>query len=278
MLRWAGDTPVVHVHTSLRRRAMVRDAALAAAARAMGCPVVLQVHGWDRTLVARRIRRVLGPAHAVLTVDPGLQPRLEQIRRAPVQVVCNPYDPAELPLRAPHQGVRLLFLGRLVPGKGVDTLLRACPGLSARHPGWSLQIAGDGPDRPRLQRLADDLGIRSRVRFLGWVQGAAKAACLAEATVLVHPSPEESAPLAVVEALAAGLPVVAARTGAVPALVGAAGVLLPSATAAALAWAIDEVVADPRMGAHGPEQVRACHPDRVAAHLLSIYADVSRAA
>ena len=119
------------------------------------------------------------------------------------------------PFRAPSSEFRVLFLGRLVEVKGVDLLIQACAPLK----GVTLTIAGDGPERPALERLAVQTGSAARVRFVGQQLGPAKEALLAEADALALPSrvlPDgrtDSAPVVLLEAMAAGLPVVATRVG-----------------------------------------------------------------
>jgi glycosyltransferase involved in cell wall biosynthesis len=107
----------------------------------------------------------------------------------------------------------VLFVGRLVPEKGTDRLLE----IVSRFVGLTLTVAGDGPERPRLEGLARDLGIAGRVEFLGAVArdriGALYRACRAVAVPSLWPEPFGIIGL---EAMAAGRPVVAFRTGGIP--------------------------------------------------------------
>lgn len=138
-----------------------------------------------------------------------------------------------------------LALGRLHPNKGFELLLEA---LSATRE-IRLWIAGDGPMRPQLQRLATRLGLAARVRFLGWREDI--AALLASADVLVCPSLHEPLGNVVIEAWSAGLPVVATATDGPAGLIrnGDTGVLVPLPSSAdggpiALARALERVCAD----------------------------------
>ena len=99
----------------------------------------------------------------------------------------------------------LLFLGRLVPTKGVDRLIRAAAAL----PGpVEIRVAGDGPERANLERLARSLGVDAR--FEGWVHGERKEKLLGSCDALVVPSrADDGVPTVVFEAIARGLPVVA---------------------------------------------------------------------
>ena len=125
----------------------------------------------------------------------------------------------------------LLFLGRLVPIKGVDLLLQAAAGLDRNV---TLRIAGDGPERARLTALAAQLGVNAQ--FEGWVVGARKEELLHACDALVVPSrPGDGLPTVLAEARARALPIVATRVGAIPEYIGAdpnARVVRPQSPAA----------------------------------------------
>jgi glycosyltransferase involved in cell wall biosynthesis len=138
-----------------------------------------------------------------------------------------------------------LFLGRLVPIKGVDRLFDALP------PGLDLVVAGDGPMRAAWQASAP-----SGVRFVGEVRGAARADLLAAADLFVlpsHPLPDgrtEGTPTVLLEAMAAGLPIVATRTGGVPdVLTDGRDALLVDAAGPSLRDALARLAADPSLAA-----------------------------
>lgn len=132
----------------------------------------------------------------------------------------------------------LLYAGRLLPFKGVALAVEA----TAHLPRWRLVICGDGPDRDRLRRLADRLGVLDRVEFRGWVtQEELGRTMRDEADVFVFPSLHDQAPLVVAEAAAVGLPVVSLDRGGAP-LLGAHSVPTRShtETVAAIAQAVEE--------------------------------------
>lgn len=116
------------------------------------------------------------------------------------------------------QRLRMAYVGRLHPQKGLDRLLRAAPEIFARLPAWDWVLAGDGPQRQELQQLAEELGIASRVHFLGWRSDIPRV--LASSSLLVLPSRWEGMPNAVLEAMAAGLPVMCAPAEGVQELLG----------------------------------------------------------
>jgi len=102
-----------------------------------------------------------------------------------------------------------IFVGRLDPVKSLDTLLFALSKLSPDQK-WQLLIVGDGPERPRLEDLADKLSIRERVIFLGFRRDIERL--LKTADIYVQPSLWEGCSMSVLEAMAAGLPIIASRT------------------------------------------------------------------
>jgi glycosyltransferase involved in cell wall biosynthesis len=138
----------------------------------------------------------------------------------------------------------LLFVGRLQPWKGVETALRAL----ALLPGVCLAVAGDGEDRPRLERLAVELGVAQRVRFLGTVERPELPRYYSSADLLVATShASETFGIGLVEAQACGLPVVASRFGGFPEVVdeGRTGLLFAPRDHEALAAALRSLIAAP---------------------------------
>ncbi|MFW6049859.1 MAG: glycosyltransferase [Myxococcota bacterium] len=158
---------------------------------------------------------------------------------------------AALRRRLGMRGFTALFLGRLVPIKGVDVAVRAV----ARNPrAVELWVAGDGPERERLQNLARRLG--APVRFVGQVHGRAKWDLLRAADAMVAPSRAgartEGMPVAVLEGLAAGLPVVATRSGGLAEAIrnGHTGLHVPEGDPAAVAAALAKLRVDGVLRAH----------------------------
>jgi glycosyltransferase involved in cell wall biosynthesis len=145
----------------------------------------------------------------------------------------------------------LLFLGRLVPVKGADQLLRAAASL--REP-VDIRIAGDGPERERLAGLARSLGLC--VTFEGWVGGARKEALLRACDALVVPSrADDGLPIVLFEAQRRALPIIATRVGAIAEALepGPRVHLVPPDDAGALRHAIDALRASraPSLSADG---------------------------
>ena len=160
------------------------------------------------------------------------------------------YGIASGPEPAPYPGgSRLLFIGRLVPVKGIDTLLRAFATALREQPDLRLDIAGDGPLRGELESLAGELGLAGSVRFLGRTEGV--GAEMEQAATVVVPSLGEGFGMVALEAAERGRPVIASAVGGLPEIIadGRTGVLVPAGDAPALAAAIVALVRDPERAA-----------------------------
>jgi glycosyltransferase involved in cell wall biosynthesis len=276
---------VVHLHTEATR-GFWRDALFMALAIAARRPIILQLHGggfqrfYDGAdgLARASIRFLLD--HAALIVVPceavGVWTR-GVARRA--QVVCVP-DPVA-PVQAPQHGGRpslVLFLARLDPANGVFDLLEALSGVRAAVPGLRLMCAGEG-DRAAVARYAERLGIADMVRFTGWVGPSAKRALLESAMVFALPSYDEALPVSLLEAMAAGVPVVVSPVGGVPEVVvdGVSGFFAAPGDIASLRRLITKLLTDrplgERIGAAARDSVRLrCAPERALAKLGELYA------
>jgi glycosyltransferase involved in cell wall biosynthesis len=132
----------------------------------------------------------------------------------------------------------LLYFGRLdVFQKGLDTLLEAFAELRRARPTLKLRMAGRGKDTERVRAMARELGIEEGVRLLGAVSEAERQALFAGAAVQLMPSRFEGFGMVAAEAMAAGVPLVAAAAGSLPEVVGDGGVLVPAGDAKSLAAA-----------------------------------------
>lgn len=154
----------------------------------------------------------------------------------------------------------LLFLGRLVPIKGLVDLIEAVAGRAD----LLLVVAGDGPERPSLTELARR--VKANVRFVGYVAGRDKAELLAGADALLMPSRRlpsgrsEGTPVALLEGMAAGLPIIATRVGGISSLLGDGrqGLLVPERSPNDLRTAIDRLQHDPELRARLADAGQRC--------------------
>jgi glycosyltransferase involved in cell wall biosynthesis len=236
-------------------------------ARQLRLPVVFTAHGWSFTpgiaplqaSVYRGIERLAAPLSSkIITVsefDRQLALKARVTTEDRVITVYNgiPDVPASRRANPGGEPVRLVMVARFEPQKNHATLLRALAGLI--HRSWVLDLIGEGPLRSRMEDLSASLGLQSRVRFLG--QRTDVDQCLAGAQVSVLATNWEGFPLTILEAMRAGLPVVASSVGGVSEAVRdqQTGFLVPRGDVAPLRGAIERLLASPRlraeMGAHG---------------------------
>ncbi len=191
-----------------------------------------------RTRALRRARHVFCPSAYLRRIAVAWG-----VDTARVSVLPNPApDVPELPVRDDlraelgFDGDVLVFAGRLGPQKSFATALDAL----TRVPNVSLVVAGDGPERASLEQRAAELGLDTRVRFLGSVPRERVLRLFRAADASLLPSAWENFPHTVVEALAVGCPVIATSVGGVPEVVrdGENGLLVPARDAEALAAVI----------------------------------------
>jgi glycosyltransferase involved in cell wall biosynthesis len=233
---------------------------------APGAKLVSSKHNQDpfRAGSFRHVERALGRRAAkVIAISEAVRRFcVEDVGLPGDKVVVVPYGLDELPgawgENPPLELGRplLLSVSRLEPQKGLDTAVRAL----AELPGATLLVLGEGPDRGELESLASSLGVRDRLVLPGRVGNVAEL--YGRADMLVHPARWEGFGLALLEAMLAARPVVAARAGSAPELVedGRTGVLVPVDDVDALVSAVSGLLADPPraalLGRAGLERAR----------------------
>jgi glycosyltransferase involved in cell wall biosynthesis len=231
------------------------------AAAARGLPVVATNHFMPENLLDygplprflngtlsdwawRDLVRVYRRAHAVTAPTPRAADLL-RTRGLPTRAISCGIDLDRFGPADAHRSTATtaVFVGRLDPEKNVDELLRALVLTPAVH----AEIVGDGVCRTELESLAFDLGIARRVRFHGYLPDDDLIAVLRRGDVFCMPGTAELQSIATMEAMAAGLPVIAADAMALPHLVhhGVNGYLYPPGAPAALAAALRELDTDP---------------------------------
>jgi colanic acid/amylovoran biosynthesis glycosyltransferase len=180
-------------------------------------------------------------------------------------------EPAPMPTGGPH----LVAIGRLAEQKGFSLLVEAMGLVAPTLPGLHLTLVGDGPLRETLVAQTAALGLQNHVTFAGWQDEAGVRAALAAATALILPSFAEGLPVVVMEAMAAGRPIIATSIAGVPELVTPdVGWLVPAGDAQALADAVIRLAETPvatlaTMGRAGRARVLARHDINTEAEKLT---------
>jgi glycosyltransferase involved in cell wall biosynthesis len=157
---------------------------------------------------------------------------------------------------------RLVSVHALLSRKGTDILIQAIARIKRQIPTVHALIAGDGPELQRLTRLSRELGADSYVTFLGRVPRHELPALYRSAAAFCHPARTDTFPMAVLEAMACGIPVLASSAGALPEMVGSAGLIHPVGSADALSEQIGEVLGH---GAHRDQLSVAARERAIAA-------------
>jgi glycosyltransferase involved in cell wall biosynthesis len=259
-----------------------------------GIPVLYTPHGWAigsrisraQGFVYRQIERRTAPLSAaiinVCEYERQLATRHRVGKDRQHRVIHNGMPDVSPLLRAKPilEPCRIVMVARFEQPKDHGTLLHAMAGL--RHLAWDLELVGDGPEEPAARTLAESLGLAERVRFRGALASA--AASLAEAQIFVLSSRSEGFPRSILEAMRAGLPVVATEVGGVAEAVehGRTGLLVPPQSVNAMRSAMESLLRDPfRRAAFGASGRRAYEAKftfgRMLRDTVSIYEQVTGA-
>jgi glycosyltransferase involved in cell wall biosynthesis len=285
LARWCvGPGPrIAHVHMAARG-SMYRKALVVAVAKAMRRPVVLHVHAGPGDIDAfldrlgplrRRILRAgFAASDRVLAVSTSSAATL-RARLIDAEIVVVPNAPPRVepnPPRPRREQVEVLFLGGFDnPVKGGTVLVEALPALLSRCPQARVLLAGPG-------EVPDDLP--SEASWGGWLDEAAKDRAFRNADLFAMPSLSEGLPVALLEAMARGLPVVVSRVGGVPEIAtdGEDVLLVEPGDPAELASRLAELVEDPErrreLGEAAIARVERLGDDEVYGRLDAIYTEL----
>ncbi len=266
-----------------------------AAARGVAVALISTCHNWTNDTRALRIyasldRWVLRRFPLVAAVSPGVAGALRRagLPAGSVRVIGNGIDIDRFRLAAGELRAELArgggpvvgMAGRLVPSKGFDDVIAVASEVLARVPGARFAVLGDGPHRAALEALASKAGVAGALVFLGRRGDAERF--YASIDIFVLPSYNEGMPMTVLEAMAAGKPVIATRAGSIPDIVrhGETGLLYTPGDRASLAGSLSRLAGEPelarRMGARGQEVVAREHSAAaMAQRYLSAYEELA---
>jgi glycosyltransferase involved in cell wall biosynthesis len=292
-LRLAHRPRVLHLQVS-ERSSFLRKGALLLLGRMMGMKTVLHHHGAEVipffTGTAAPMRWLVRRAAALADMNIVLGERWRRflmdevgIDATKVTIVYNAAPDLGGSRIARRPGpMRFLLLANLSPRKGVGEFLRACALLVSEGRDIHATLAGGGDVR-RYANEANALGLADRCTFTGWVGRERAETLIASSDALVLPSFDEGMPMAILEALSAGLPVIATPVGAIPeALSGERHALLtPPGDADALAAAMRRLMDDGELADHLRREGRRLYEERFQldaymARLVQLYAGLDR--
>jgi glycosyltransferase involved in cell wall biosynthesis len=257
-LKRSFDYDLVHAHYAAPGADAVRRAQ-------PGAPYVVSVHGGDLLGVAcrsragaRAVRHGLEGARITLANSTDMASAARDHGARDARVVHLGADVPEA--LSPHRAERLVTVGHLVPRKRHADVLRAIWLLRDSHPGLRWVVVGDGPERPALERLTQELGLTGRVEFRGALPHDEAVRIAQSGAAFVLPSVDEAFGVAYIEAMAGGVPAIGCVHEPGPEEISRLGggmLLVPPGDPERLASRIEEVVGDERERRRTGERARA---------------------
>lgn len=278
---------IVHLHAS-QDFSYIRKGSMALLGKLAGRRVVWHSHGSQFHRFYENLGRVGGSLVRLILRRADLLLVLSEAERdyfsaivpgAQIAVLHNPYPPfpKRESLALAQRRPVVLTLGRLGQRKGTYDILKAAPQVIAGCPDAEFQVGGDG-DVEAVRTAAQEAGLAGHFKVLGWVAGEQKETCLAEAKVFLLPSYHEGLPVAILEAMAHGLPVVTTPVGGIPETVsdGVNGLLIPPGEPSAIAGAVLRLLQDDplaqRLAANGQRDAQTSYSvESVLGQLYRIY-------
>jgi glycosyltransferase involved in cell wall biosynthesis len=258
-----------------------------------GIPLIAHFHGFDasrRSVIEAyemSYRRMFAYASSVVAVSKYMRERLIRLGCPPEKLIVSPCGPSasfSTVVPAPHSNT-IVAVGRLVEKKAPELLIKAFHKALSKRPELSLTIVGDGPLRSSCENLIRSLGLESHVSLTGVLSPDeirdlfSRSFLLAQHSVVASDGDSEGTPVAIMEAGAASLPVVATRHGGIPDVIqdGVTGLLVAEGDVDGMAAAIATLAADrPRareMGSRARERIQTefsidKHIGKIAAAIL----------
>jgi colanic acid/amylovoran biosynthesis glycosyltransferase len=223
--------------------------------------LITEFHGYDYQMAVGNLRNMYGNlfrmADLLLANSPSTRDKIIELGADPASVRIHPmgidlarFPARSRPIKSPDEPLRILTVARYVPKKGLDSGIRAFQNVKDRYPNRTLSydIIGYGPEQESLQRLIDELGLAGSVSLLGPRTNEEVIAQMAGADLFLLPSILEPLGVVLLEAQAAGLPIVATETDGIPFAVvpGRSALLVPPADADAMAEALCRLIDHPQ--------------------------------
>ncbi len=285
------EPDIVHAHIANQ---------FAAAARRCGVPWVLTAHGVRhremalRTGLLNRIRgwvvrreefSLMRAARHLISISPFITDVFSGELTADVVHIDNPVDEAFFEARRSPEAGRILYVGRLIPRKDIKTLLHAFADARDACPGLRLRLAGEGISGlepsgypAELMRIIAERDLAQSVEFLGQLDDSALIGEYEKCSLMVVSSVLETAPMVILQAMAAGVPVVSTDVGGIRYLIqdGESGFLVPARDHAALASRMTSIVSDAGLARNMGERSREIAAQRfrapdIAARTRDVY-------
>jgi glycosyltransferase involved in cell wall biosynthesis len=280
---------IIHVHLA-GEISLLRKVPMLALAKALRRLLIVHVHACSEESLFIKTPRwawrySLHAADRVIALSPSWEKAIRRhVAGARVIVVPNPVRSFLPPTRRCRMSARVLYVGKLEPRKGYDTLIRAAALVLNEFPQTDFWFAGHG-QMDAAQSQAEHYGVSSHIHLLGWVTAVELEQIYSDVDLFCLPSHNEGVPMSMLEAMSHSLPVVCTPVGGIPDIIedGTTGLLVNPESSDSVAEGILRLLRDSELALSiaqaGRTKVEAmCSLDAVSAQMTAIYRDLAKSA
>lgn len=258
---------IIHLNFSLDKKSVYREYVHMVLALAFnpGIKVLSHIHGWKdeiadnfraKSLFNSIFRYMIHHSNEVIVLATGFKKKIvENFTVDPDRISVLPtlVDTKEIKTRINHAKPRgcitILFLSRIFKEKGIFEIVKSVEPIIKKNPGHSIKFvfAGEGVDRKNLENYASQLNVSKYIEFTGYIRGHEKIEVLLNSNIFIFPSyHDEGCPLAVLEAMGAGLPIVCTNIGALEDIIkdDINGLLVPRGSVEGIVEAVSRLIRD----------------------------------
>lgn len=253
---WTVKPNMVHFNPSFDHKSLKRELIMIILCKLFGFSSLVQFHGGNLARLMKKdrlpfyIQLILKwSTHCAVLTEIQKQPLLNFVSENKITVLPNMVDTSQFIVKNKKTNFIVLFMSRIDIAKGVYDVIEAIPEVLKNYPQARFIFAGEGPDKARLELLCCTNGLIKQVKFLGYIDDEQKVNFLAQGDIFLFSSHlNEGIPYSLLEAMAAGLPVIATSVGAIPEIIqdGKQGILVPPEQPAKLAEAISKLLKSKR--------------------------------
>lgn len=291
---------LIHINTSLGWKSIIRDSSFLIIAKLFKFPTLLFIHGWKtkignkfvtnrKAIISLIFTKIFHLPNSIIVLSKTFKKHLAclGIDSKKIFVVPNMVNCHQFSIQAPEiekykkskDNYTILFMSRFVKEKGVYELIKSIPLIIEKgYSNIELILAGDGNEKKNMKELCKKLKITNSVSFLGYVRGQEKIIALKKANLFILPSYSEGLPIVLLEAMAAGLPIITTKAGGITEIIKNEinGILLNNVNENNIANAIIAFIKNPKFAAEikkaNLKKIRLCyHTPLVLKKIEKIY-------